>query len=123
MHPDLETKLYRTHRQLLSELREHYPVDSVHKGIDCGDGWFALIDVLCARIQARIDAERLPQVKVKRIKEKFGALRFYIFAQGDAHIRGMIDLAEALSERMPANRGGPDAGSLSAVPPPPRSTS
>lgn len=107
MRPEREERLYTTYPRLLAELRERYPADSVYKGIDCGDGWFDLVDVLCARIQERIDSEGLEQVKVKRIKEKFGTLRFIIFAQGDENIRGMIDLARALSERICERCGAP----------------
>lgn len=101
MRVELEERLYAVHPRLLGELRHVYPAGSPHKGIDCRDAWFDLVDTLCTEIQSHIDAEGLVQVRVRRIKEKRGTLRFVVFAQGDERIQGMIDLACALSARIP----------------------
>ena len=84
-------------------------------GFDCGDGWFDIINQLCANIQEHIDwrnstRERLlkdnphnikipdevPQVVAAQVKEKFGTLRFYTDG-GDAVTRGMERMAESMS--------------------------
>ncbi len=86
-------------------------------GFEHGDGWYWLIDNLCASIQgycdsrnegvkirneAREDGARLHppeeemQVEAVQVKEKFGSLRFYI-SGGDDHVYGMIWLAEVMS--------------------------
>jgi len=87
-------------------------------GFSCGDGWFNIIDKLCANIQSHIDwiekrrdwevekgkagEEGMPrtphvtQVVVKQVKEKFGTLRFYI-SGGDDYIHGLIAMAESMS--------------------------
>ncbi len=85
-------------------------------GIDCGDGWYWILDMLCGTIQSYCDnrnsgvklrnedyaregkpiAEAEWQVEATQVKEKFGGLRFYI-TSGDDEIYGMIDLAEHMS--------------------------
>jgi len=70
-------------------------------GFSCGDGWFNIIDRLCANIQSHIDwknrtEEVVPQVVVKQVKEKFGTLRFYI-SGGDEYIHGLVSMAESMS--------------------------
>jgi len=107
MRGELRSLLYDRHPKLLSELQERHPSGGPTESLNCGDGWFDLIDTLCMAIQARIDEEGLPQVHVKQIKEKLGTLRFYIFAQGDDYIRGMIHFASGLSERICAVCGAP----------------
>ena len=48
--------------------------------IDCGDGWFRIIDGLCGHIDsliANMPKDEREQYVVHQIKEKFGGLRFY----------------------------------------------
>lgn len=87
-------------------------------GFECGDGWFNIIDQLCANIQHHVDwSERQRNIEVKKgiegesgmprtphvnqviavqVKEKFGTLRFYTNAVDD-QIYGMIRMAESMS--------------------------
>lgn len=86
-------------------------------GFACGDGWYDIIDVLCGEIQHHVDyvlrqqqfmfergeiSEKVPeeqlQVVATQVKEKFGALRFY-YSGGDEWVRGVVDMAEAISAR------------------------
>jgi hypothetical protein len=112
------------------ELIEKYPlIFQVRKGrelepfsmfgIECGSGWFPLLDTLCYQIQSYIDYRvefnkrieenkkkypdydqtpfaLIPQVVVTQVKEKFGTLRFY-YDGGDETIDGMVRMAEAMS--------------------------
>lgn len=78
-------------------------------GFECGDGWFDLIDTLCATIQGYIDSnpgKNIPQVVVDQVKEKFGTLRFYT-SGGDDMTRGMIWMAENMSGRICETCGNP----------------
>ena len=45
--------------------------------MEIGDGWYTLIDDLCAKLQADADACG-SQPKAYQVKEKFGGLRFYV---------------------------------------------
>jgi len=84
-------------------------------GIECGDGWYDLLDRLCGLIQNHIDwrnkqrdmflknnphnveiPEEIPQVTVSQIKEKFGTLRFY-YDGGDEYIHGLVSMADNMS--------------------------
>ena len=46
--------------------------------IECDDGWLPLISALCDRLHWYCDEHRIKHPVVKQIKEKFGALNFYI---------------------------------------------
>lgn len=85
-------------------------------GIECGDGWYDLLDRLCGLIQDHMDwqnkqrdgflknnphnveiPKEISQVTVSQIKEKFGTLRFYYDGE-DEYIHGLVSMAEAMSE-------------------------
>jgi len=66
-------------------------------GIECGKGWYDMIENLVCQIEQHcMDRDIFPMPEVHQIKEKFGALRFYIEA-GDDEIYRFIDLAEKKS--------------------------
>jgi hypothetical protein len=77
----------------------HLPltVNQMSWGLQCGDGWFALLYHLSQAITdyaARHPAAQ--EVIATEVKEKFGTLRFYVRG-GDAYIRALIEAAEARS--------------------------
>jgi hypothetical protein len=84
-------------------------------GIECGDGWYDLLNHLCSQIQHHTDwsneqrnrllednpykldiPNEVAQVRVSQVKEKFGTLRFY-YSGGDDRIDGMVRMAESMS--------------------------
>jgi hypothetical protein len=70
-------------------------------GFEHGDGWYNIIDSLCANIQNHTDwqtkqGKTVPQVVATQVKEKFGTLRFY-YNGGDDVIDGMVRMAESWS--------------------------
>lgn len=71
-------------------------------GIECGDGWYKILDDLCKAIQAAVDYKNRRgedphnDVIVDQIKEKFGGLRFY-YSGGDDVIFKLVEEAEILS--------------------------
>ena len=80
-------------------------------GIECGDGWYKILDALCGNIlHDNLSNTPIPneiqQVVVSQVKEKFGALRFY-YDGGDEVIEGMVRLAETMSECTCETCGGP----------------
>jgi hypothetical protein len=83
-------------------------------GFAVGEGWWPIIESLCANIQSHIDwwnknHEKhpvVPQVTVEQIKEKFGGLRFY-YQGGDDTIQGMVRMAEAWADASCEECGAP----------------
>ncbi len=76
-------------------------------GIECGDGWFDLIDALCECLQFWTDHNNgEPQVVVRQVKQKFGTLRFYCKGVNERQ-RGMIDMAVTMSNRICEECGAP----------------
>lgn len=60
-------------------------------GIECGDGWFRILDEMLEAI--RKSGQR---VQATQIKEKFGTLRFY-YIGGDDDINDIVRIAEMKS--------------------------
>jgi hypothetical protein len=88
-----------------NRMEDRFPkiLEGSYGGFAVGEGWWHIIESLCANIQHHIDwkvkrGEDVAQVEVQQIKEKFGGLRFY-YSGGDAEISGMVRMAEAWADR------------------------
>jgi hypothetical protein len=78
-------------------------------GLECDNGWFSIIDMLCSQLQWDIDKNQYPQIEFTQIKEKFGTLRLYYCQAENAELvdnhlerksgvqEGMIHIVEQLS--------------------------
>ena len=75
-------------------------------GLECNAGWIGLITVLCDELQRATERMGAPQIETRQVKEKFGALRFYI-TDSSAYQRGLIDLACAMSSETCEQCGSP----------------
>ena len=70
------------------------------RGVECGDGWFAIIDRLSAACELEIaiaaDAgqEEKKWLRVVQVKEKFGSLRFCMRGALSGELRQQIDDAQ-----------------------------
>jgi hypothetical protein len=106
------------------KLKEKYPKiftsDNVTSfsmyGIECGNGWYELLNQLCESIQFHVDhnvkkkfwanfkfikkifniQDVSNQVEILQIKEKWGTLKFY-YTGGDRYIKGLVAFAETMS--------------------------
>jgi len=65
-------------------------------GVECGPGWFNILDVLFEEITAFCEKTGFPCPKALQIKEKFGTLCVYMDLTED-YIGGLISMAESLS--------------------------
>ena len=105
MKKELEEQLIEKYPKIFNidklDTKEPFPIFK----IECGDGWYNLLDDLCDSIQFHIDYNikntelESSQVVVKQIKEKFGGLRFY-FRGGNEYINGMVSFAEKMSYKI-----------------------
>ena len=104
MSPEKEKALQDKYPKIFgtSDPSEPYTV----YGIECGDGWYDLLDVLCRNIQGHLDfkmkdlktgeEKEAMQLITTQVKQKFGTLRFY-HSGGDEYTAGLIQMAEAIS--------------------------
>ena len=104
MDEKLEEKLYEKYPKIFKQKDLSMRETCMCWGLECGDGWYWLIDNLCNCIQGYVDANDRPQVEAVQVKEKFGTLRYYI-NNGNDYIYGMISLAETLSYNVCENCG------------------
>jgi len=65
-------------------------------GIDCGNGWFMLLSVLCYQLQGHVDRGGGPQVVARQIKQKMGMLMF-LTSGADEYCKGAIEVVQLLS--------------------------
>ena len=107
---------FEKYDEFAKHMEERFPkmFAEPYGGFACGEGWWPILESLCANIQSHTDwwnknHEKHPvveQVVVGQIKEKFGGLRFY-YEGGDDQIRGMVTIAEAWASHSCETCGAP----------------
>ena len=73
MSPHLEARLRDRHPALFRDLYGDPRETCMHRGLECDDGWFGIIERLCRRLEEVAP----PGFKFTQVKEKFGSLRIY----------------------------------------------
>lgn len=76
MNKDLELKLVEKYPIILRDYRGDKLKTCMHWGMECGDGWYNLLDELLGKLNFMSNVSGI-QVIASQIKEKFGTLRFY----------------------------------------------
>jgi len=95
MNPKNTKKLYDKYPKIFNQHNDSMQTTAMCWGLECGDGWYWLIDELCSCIQGyMINLE--DQIEAVQVKEKFGSLRFYTNYH-DETVGGMIWFAESMS--------------------------
>lgn len=97
MNKNLQNQLFAKYPKIFRDAHLSPRQSCMGLGIECGDGWYQIIDALCAALSSgyssskdtmRLDGieGRFPydttessQVVVTQIKEKFSTLRFYTY--------------------------------------------
>ena len=115
MNQELQQKLYEKYPKIFKQKDLSMKESCMFWGIETGNGWFNLIDILCGHLQFHTDRNNYPQVEATQVKEKYGGLRFYytlIPLKGKEHtdrqhgcIDGLISFAEYLSGYICENCG------------------
>jgi hypothetical protein len=110
-------------KELQQKLIEKYPVifkdcslspmeSCMGRGLECGDGWYDLIDQLCQMLQWHTDSNGFPQVICAQLKQKFGRLTFYYDLDREGtmrqrgYIEGVVNTFSSMSERVCEKCGG-----------------
>lgn len=101
MKTEFDNYLCRTYPKMFVNRHADMKETTMCWGFSCGDGWFPILTQLCQNIQHHIDwqnreSEKVPQVVVQQVKEKFATLRFY-YEGGDEYIHGLVAMAESMS--------------------------
>jgi hypothetical protein len=78
MKDELEKQLIEKYPTIFQNVGKSPMESCMSWGIECGDGWYDLIDRLCNRL---ISLNKT--VVADQVKEKFGGLRFYVHFDGD----------------------------------------
>jgi hypothetical protein len=95
MNYELENKLIENHPILKRSLNEDPRSPFPMFGIECGDGWYNLIDELCSKIEPLVDDD----FYVTQIKEKYASLSFYV-GSATEEVFDIINEYEHLSIRI-----------------------
>ena len=97
MDKKLQDKLYKKYPKIFKDRNRSIRESCMGWGIDTGNGWYKILDILCSLLQWDTDENKYPQVVASQVKEKYGGLRFYTNGENDTQ-HGMIKFACALSE-------------------------
>lgn len=106
MSPKLDALLCQRYPQIFRHRHTDPQACAMGWGLQCGDGWFDLIDTLCERLQQETEHGGAPQAVATQVKQKWGRLRFAVEPATERQ-QAMIDLAEALSARLCEQCGKP----------------
>jgi hypothetical protein len=101
MNERLDQRLGEKYPKIFANRYADMKITAMCWGFEHGDGWYDIIDSLCANIQNHIDwqhkqGNEIAQVVAVQVKEKFGTLRFY-YEGGDDYISGLVSMAESWS--------------------------
>ena len=98
MNEELQQKLEKRYPQFFNK-RQSTGMQML--GIECGDGWYELIDSLCNTLSRMTLHE---DFGFTQIKEKFGALRIYVTESND-EVNDLLEHAEVASMGICENCG------------------
>jgi len=74
---ELQERLFKKYPKLFRQVNLPPSQTCMCWGIECGKGWFPIIEALCEWLDWNIKHNDYPQVEFIQIKEKFGGLRIY----------------------------------------------
>lgn len=86
---------------LIEKLFIQYPKIFTTKNsiIDCGDGWYEIINSLCNKIQNYIDKEEETQTRIFKIRNLYGEMFIEAYTDSVEAIEKFIEEAEQLSTK------------------------
>lgn len=96
MSPELDKKLVEKHPKIFKDRHADMKSTCMCWGLECGDGWYNIIDKMCGLIAWDVEHNKMPEVVAIQLKEKFASMRFY-YQGGDERTHGIVDMAEQMS--------------------------
>jgi len=101
MREELDKQLCDKYPEIFKDRHGDMRETAMCWGFECGDGWYNIIDGVCALVENHNSNQKLnnlPTVEfvATQVKEKYGTLRFYYYG-GDDYIDGVVAMAEYLS--------------------------
>ena len=113
MNLELRNKLFDKYPKIFRQKDLPMSQTCMCWGIEVGDGWYDIIDMLCCQIKWHIahnlkdneDPDSV-QIEATQVKEKYGTLRFY-YDGGNEFISGLVSMAEGMSGRICERCGCP----------------
>ena len=106
MDTHLQEDLYDRYPLIFQERLLPMAETAMCRGVETGNGWYHLIDGLCALLQRETDRGGASQIIATQVKAKFGTLSFYV-READERQAAMIALARELSSRICDQCGAP----------------
>ena len=99
MRKELDEALCKKYPEIFKDRHGDMRTTAMIWGFQCDDGWYNIIDAVCAQIENRErnnNSVEWLSVFATQVKEKYGTLRFY-YVGGDDFIDGVVAMAEAMS--------------------------
>ena len=90
MDERLEKKLVESYPKIFRDYGGDMRYTCLCWGIECGDGWFELLNNMCHDV-VKLSKGKNIQVVAHQVKEKFGGLRFYFGIESDYTILNRLD--------------------------------
>lgn len=108
MNAELQHQLYTKYPEIFCDVGKSPQETPMAWGIECGSGWFELLDTMLQQIQhhQKYNSKTGHPVVAEQVKEKFGTLRFY-YRGGDDIVHGIVQMAEAQSAKTCERCGQP----------------
>jgi hypothetical protein len=92
----LEDALYATYASLFRQKDLPATESGMGRGIECSDGWYAILDGLCDAMSVHGRQAGHPSIEIAQVKQKMAGLRIYTDGRCD-WCSGAIDFACRLS--------------------------
>lgn len=99
MRKELQDNLYKKYPKLFSQKDLPMSQTCMCWGIECGDGWYGIIDKFCDKLTKYLETVDIGDVTFSQVKEKYGSIRVYTDG-GDDVVYDMISDLEDESEKV-----------------------
>lgn len=93
MRSDLEDRLREKYPPLFRHLRADPRVSPLGWGIEVQDGWYDLLDRLCAAVTGELAETPDADFCFEQVKQKFGVLRVHTSPAGNPRVADLIAAA------------------------------